>query len=78
MSLRWLPASVTPRCDDKRAMVRIGSRSWKRDSKFTVPVRSVTGTEKVVITFFVDGTDMVDDQEVDVHYGEDREVACRF
>jgi tRNA A-37 threonylcarbamoyl transferase component Bud32 len=78
VSLRWLPASVTPRCDDARAMVRIGSRSWKRDSKFTVPVRSVTGTEKVVVTFFVDGTDMVDDQEVDVRYGEDREVACRF
>ncbi|HKE13780.1 MAG TPA: serine/threonine-protein kinase [Kofleriaceae bacterium] len=78
VSLHWLPASVTPRCDDRRAMVRIGTRSWKRDSKFTIPVKSVTGTEKVKVTFFVDGTDKVDDQEVDVHYGEDREVLCRF
>jgi eukaryotic-like serine/threonine-protein kinase len=78
VSLHWLPASLTPRCADRRAMVRIGSRSWKRDSKFTVPVKSVTGTEKVKVTFFVDGTDKVDDQEIDLHYGEDREVLCRF
>jgi hypothetical protein len=78
LPLRWLPASVTPRCDDPRAVVRIGSRSWRRNTRYTVPIKSVTGTEKVKITFFVDGTDKVDDQEVDVHYGESREVACSF
>ena len=78
VSLRWLPASLTPRCADRRATVMIGTRSWKRDNPFTVPVKSVTGTEKVKVTFFVDGTDKVDDQEVDVRYGEDKEVACRF
>jgi hypothetical protein len=78
LALRWLPASVTPRCANPRASVRIGRRSWRRNAKFTVPIKSVTGTERVTVTFFVDGTDKVQDQDVDLRAGQSKEVRCEL
>ena len=76
MTLGFLPARITPRCDVADVAVTIDDKSVRLGRPTTISFGNTTQTSRTVWVEFVGPT--IDRQEITVKYADDREVTCRF
>jgi hypothetical protein len=76
VSLGFLPARITPRCEQGDVRVVIDDRTARLDKVQQIPFGDTLQTSKTVKVEFIGET--IDTQEITVTYAEEREVTCKF
>lgn len=75
MTLSYLPATITPRCEKPGVSVQIDNRPAELGRPNVVIVGGALGMQEVRVTFIGERSDT---HSLTVHYNEDREITCRF
>jgi eukaryotic-like serine/threonine-protein kinase len=74
VTLGYLPATITPKCDTPDVRVQIDGRPARLGNRVAIPITSTLG-QPVKVTFIGESTD---EHTLQLRYNEARDVTCKF